>query len=166
MFRLLVPELRVESIQDLPPDRLRQMGVDAVLVDVDGTLKNYRAASLPAQAVAWIESLCAAGLGVCLVSNGLTGRIRLAAQNLDIPFVPKALKPLPFECRRVVRRLGFEPRRTAMVGDQIFADVLAGRLAGLRTILVRPIHPEEEPWFTRMKRPAERLVLRWLDRRG
>ena len=47
-----------------------------------------------------------------------------------------------------------------MVGDQVFADILAGRLAGLKTILVDPIHPEEEPWFTRLKRPPERWVLR------
>ncbi len=165
MLRWVIPDVRVERVQDLPAERLRQMGLEAVLVDVDGTLKNYRAESLPPEAVAWLEGLRAAGLGVCLISNGLTGRIRLAAAHLGVPFVSKALKPLPFECRRVMRQLGFDRRRTAMVGDQIFADVLAGRLAGLRTILVRPIHPEEEPWFTRMKRPAERLVLRWLDRK-
>ena len=50
-----------------------------------------------------------------------------------------------------------------MVGDQVFADVLAGRLAGIKCILVRPIHPEEEPWFTRIKRPPERLWLKWLE---
>ena len=49
-----------------------------------------------------------------------------------------------------------------MVGDQIFADVMAGRLAGIRSILVDPIHPEEEPWFTRLKRLPERFVLRRL----
>ena len=48
-----------------------------------------------------------------------------------------------------------------MVGDQIFADVMAGRLAGLTTILVRPIQPNEEPWFARMKRPLERVVMKY-----
>ncbi|NLF07363.1 MAG: hypothetical protein GX594_05210, partial [Pirellulaceae bacterium] len=28
-----------------------------------------------------------------------------------------------------------------------------------RTILVEPIHPEEEPWFTRAKRLPERVLL-------
>jgi predicted HAD superfamily phosphohydrolase YqeG len=49
-----------------------------------------------------------------------------------------------------------------VVGDQLFADVMAARLAGLASILVRPIHPEEEPWFTRLKRPLERVLLRRL----
>ena len=51
------------------------------------------------------------------------------------------------------------PLETAIVGDQIFADVMAGRLAGIRAILVDPIHPEEEPWFTRLKCLPERAVL-------
>jgi predicted HAD superfamily phosphohydrolase YqeG len=67
-------------------------------------------------------------------------------------------------CKAAIRRLAFDPRTTAMVGDQIFADVMAGRLAGIRCILVRPIHPEEEPWFTRLKRPWERIVLARIDR--
>ena len=46
-----------------------------------------------------------------------------------------------------------------MVGDQLFADILAGNLARVRTILVRAIHPEEEPWFTRLKRGPERWIL-------
>jgi len=70
-----------------------------------------------------------------------------------------AVKPLPVGCWRAARKLGLARRQTAMVGDQLFADVVAGKLAGVKTILVRPIHPEEEPWFTRLKRPLERAVL-------
>ena len=51
-----------------------------------------------------------------------------------------------------------------MVGDQLFADVLAGRLAGLYTILVRPTSADE-PWFTSVKRPLERRMLWWMDSR-
>jgi hypothetical protein len=98
-----------------------------------------------------------------LVSNGLGRRVGRLAEKLDLPFIAKAGKPLPFGCRDAIRKLGFDRRRTAMVGDQLFADVIAARLAGLTSILVRPIRPEEEPWFTRLKRPVERLLLR---RRG
>ncbi|MCR4415579.1 MAG: YqeG family HAD IIIA-type phosphatase [Thermoguttaceae bacterium] len=165
MFRLFVPDLRVDSVLDLDPQRLHAMGLDHLLVDVDCTLKRYTADVLPCEMVAWIERLGAAGIGVCLVSNGLPQRINRVAERLGVPFVSKALKPLPFRCRAAIQRLGFARKRTAMVGDQVFADVMAGRLAGLATILVRPMHPEEEPWFTRIKRPLERLLLRWLDRR-
>ena len=143
-------------------DRLGELGLDALLLDVDCTLKRYHDEEVTPGVAAWLAELRAGGIGLCLVSNGWKKRIRRFAERLDLPFVAKALKPFPFRIRRAVQMMNFQPSRTAMVGDQLFADVMAGRLAGLRSILVRPIHPEEEPWLTRLKRHPERWLLRWL----
>jgi HAD superfamily phosphatase (TIGR01668 family) len=145
---------------DLDTQQLRHLGLDALLLDVDCTLKTYRAEEVPPEVVDWLGQLRRDGIGLCLISNGRGGRIGRVAEQLDLPFVAKACKPFPFGCRRALRKMGFERGRTAMVGDQLFADVMAGRLTGLYTILVRPLHPEQEPWFTRMKRPLERRLLR------
>ena len=166
MPRLLTPHLRVESVLDLTPQRLRALGVDALLLDVDCTLKRYRSEEIGPEVTAWLQGLGEAGIGVCLVSNGRGSRIGRLAEKLDLPFVAKACKPFPWGCKAAVRKMGFDRRRTAMVGDQLFADVMAGRLAGMQSILVRPIHPEEEPWFTRLKRPLERFFLRRMERDG
>jgi HAD superfamily phosphatase (TIGR01668 family) len=162
-FRFLTPHHRVDSVLDLTAQRLQAMGINAVLLDVDCTLKSYRDEEVAPEVKAWLETLRASGIGICLVSNGRHSRIGRFAGTLGVPFVSKAYKPFPFGCRRAVRQEALDARRTAMVGDQIFADIPAGRLAGLTTILVRPIRPEEEPWFTRLKRPLERFVLRRLD---
>jgi uncharacterized protein len=164
MLRLFTPDLRVDSVLSLDPQRLRAIGVASLLLDVDCTLKRYREPAPPPATRRWLESLRAEGFGMCLISNGRSTRLRDLAALLDVPLVCKACKPFPYACKAAMRRLAFDPRSTAMVGDQIFADVMAGRLAGIRSILVRPIHPEEEPWFTRLKRPWERIVLARLDR--
>src|SRR5207249_8187452 len=122
-------------------------------LDLDGTLKDYRADEVPAAVAAWVHALRAEGLRLCLLSNGKQQRIEQIARRLDLPFVAKAFKPFPFGCRRALRLLGVNPTRAAVIGDQVFADVLAGHLAGLRTILVPPTHGAAEPWFTRLKRP-------------
>ena len=166
MLGPITPNLRVRSVLDLGVDRLRELEIDALLLDVDCTLKRYTSDEIGPEVIEWMKQLRAAGIGLCLVSNGLGERIRRLAEKLDLPFVAKACKPFPFGCRAAVRKMGFDRRRTAMVGDQLFADVMAGRLAGMPAILVRPIHPEEEPWFTRLKRPLERLLLRWMDAEG
>ena len=160
VFSFVTPHLHVQSVVDLPVDRLRRLGLDALLLDVDCTLKRYRAEEVSPEVADWLAEVRAAGVGLCLVSNGRGKRIRQFAQSLDLPFVAKACKPLPFGCKAAIRKMGFAPERTAIVGDQLFADVIAGRLAGLTSILVRPIRPEEEPWFTRIKRPIERRLLR------
>ncbi|MGA2618815.1 MAG: YqeG family HAD IIIA-type phosphatase [Thermoguttaceae bacterium] len=160
MFRIFVPHLHVAGVQELSVDRLRALGLDSLLLDADSTLKRYGAAECVPEAAQWLARLRAAAVGVCLVSNGTGRRIGPFAEQTRLPLVALAMKPLPWGCRRAVRKMGFDPGRTAIVGDQIFADVMAGRLAGLTTILVDPIHPEEEPWFTRLKRRPERWLLR------
>lgn len=158
-MKLFFPDMFVESVLELSAARLAELGVEALLLDVDCTLKEYRATDVSPEVRAWLDSLRAAGLRACIVSNGLAKRIAPLAASLDLPFVAGACKPLPWGCLAAVRRLGVERRRTAMVGDQLLADILAARLAGIFSILVEPIHPEQEQWFTRMKRPVERWIL-------
>jgi uncharacterized protein len=160
MFGLLTPHHRIASVLELVPARLRGLGLESLLLDADCTLKRYRSDECAPGVAEWLDTLRRASFGLCLVSNGLGERIGKFARRVGLPFVAKAMKPLPIGCRRAMRNMGFRRASTAMVGDQLFADILAGRLAGLTTFLVEPIHPEDEPWFTRLKRGPERWLLR------
>lgn len=133
-----------------------------LMLDVDSTLKDHGASEFSAEVVAWATRLRNSGARLCLLSNGRAERIGQLARTLDIPFVAKAFKPLPYGCRAALRQLGLAPERAAVAGDQVFADVMAGRLARVFTILVRPTSPRE-PWFTRIKRPFERQILKRLN---
>ncbi len=152
------PNLAVQSVLELSRERLSALGLDALLLDVDCTLKEYRSESIPPEIRVWLDELRAADFGLCLVSNGLGNRIGRLAESLDLPYTAGACKPLPFGLRSAIRKMDFDRGRTAMVGDQLFADILAARLAGIFSILVKPISPEQEPWFTQAKRPLERWL--------
>lgn len=158
------PKLYLRSVLDLHVAELRSLDIRALLLDVDCTLKDHGSPVLNPGVKAWLDSLQADGIQLCLLSNGKSRRIGKFAGELGLPFVARAFKPLPFGCHVAVRKLGVEPRHAAMVGDQIFADVMAGHLAGLFTILVQPT-THIEPWFTRLKRPLERRVLKQLNYR-
>jgi uncharacterized protein len=161
MLRTFTPQFFVPSVLDIRPVQLLSLGLRNLLLDVDGTLKSFNELSFSPQTVNWIEELKAAKITLCILSNGLGRRIEQLANRLDIPFVPKALKPLPFGCYRAMKKINATSEETAIIGDQLFADVLAGRLAGIKTILVTPTSLEE-PWFTALKRPLERRLLHWL----
>jgi HAD superfamily phosphatase (TIGR01668 family) len=163
MLGLVTPHLYLDNVLDLTAERLRGEGRNGLLLDVDCTLKDYHDRQIGPAVVAWVSALRRDGFRLCLLSNGRAERIRFHAQSLRIPFVARALKPLPFGCRAALRLLDLRPEQTAIVGDQLFADVLAGRLSGLFTILVRPTSPAEPIW-TRVKRPLERRVLRRINR--
>jgi HAD superfamily phosphatase (TIGR01668 family) len=161
MLRFLRPHLHVRTVCELTIDHLRQRQLDGLLLDLDCTLKDHGAADIGRPVVEWMRGLREDGIRLCLYSNGRSARVGRLAEGLGIPFVAKAFKPLPFRCRTGAARLELPLNRVAVVGDQLFADVLAGRLAGVYTILVTPTSPVE-PWFTRLKRPFERQLLRWM----
>jgi len=157
------PNLILASVQDITPELLQQHGIRSLLLDVDSTLKRYRATEIPPESIQWIESMQEAGIPLCILSNGREHRIRPIAEQIGVPFVAPAMKPLAFGCRTAMKTLGFDPTSTAIVGDQVFADILAGKFAKIFTILVTPIHPEEEHWYTRIKRPFEKWVVRHIS---
>jgi len=155
-----LPDLRLASVVELSLEALNGLGVCNLLLDVDSTLTRYRSLEVEKEVLDWLAGLRAAEVGVCIVSNGRRSRIRQVAEQLRLPFVARAMKPLPFGCRKAIRRMGFDRSKTALVGDQVFADVLGARLAGIKSILVDPIGPESDPWWLRIRRPLERMWLR------
>ena len=156
-----LPQYKVNVVNELTPAVLRTINVQHILLDVDCTLKRYDTDLLEDWVLEWLESLKIAGVDVCLLSNGKKSRIGKIAEHYDLEYEAMAMKPLPCGCWRVMKRSGWDRETTAIVGDQLMADMAAGNLAGITTIHVTPIHPESEPIFTRIKRPLERLVFRF-----
>ncbi len=154
----LLPDWRFPHVMDLTPDRLRELGLKALLLDLDGTLKRYDSPEVSAEMQDWIARTLSAGVRMCVVSNGRTARIGPMAERLGLPAIGGACKPLPFACRRALCTLGVTRHEVALVGDQIFTDVIAGNSAGIRTVLVHPLGGAE-PLQIRLKRPIERWIL-------
>jgi HAD superfamily phosphatase (TIGR01668 family) len=151
---MLLPDIYLSSATLITSGDLRARGIQGLLLDIDGTLKDFESHDVGPSVLAWLQQLKADGIRMCLLSNGRARRIGPLAAQLQLPFVAEALKPSPKGCRRALETIGLSASCVAIVGDQIFADVLAGRLAGLHTVLVRP-SSRVEPWFTRLKRPLE-----------
>ena len=160
-MRLFKPDIYVERVVDVSAPYLQSRGLHGLLLDMDGTLKNFHDIVIATYVVDWMNDLRNSGIQLCLLSNGRSKRIARLAGGLDVPFVAEALKPFPFGCRKAIQKLGLAKDEVALAGDQLFADHLAGRLAGLFTILVRPTSLEE-PWFTRLKRPLESVFTKRL----
>lgn len=77
---------------------------------------------------------------------------------VHVKYIYKAGKPKPSGYRRAMNELGTDVSNTFFVGDQIFTDVCGANLAGIRTFLVKPIHPKEEIQIV-LKRYLEKVVL-------
>lgn len=128
------------------------------MVDLDNTLLGWKGSELSDEVTHWMAVVHALGFSVCLVSNAAPARLRVQAQRLNVDYVPVARKPSRRGLRKAMKRFHKTPEQAAMIGDQIFADVLAGNRLGVYTILVVPLDLEEQ-WWMKIVRRMERWVL-------
>lgn len=61
--------------------------------------------------------------------------------------------------------MGTDRTNTVFIGDQLFTDVWGAKRAGIRNILVKPIHPKEEIQIV-LKRYLEKLVLHFYNKKN
>ena len=155
----LTPDYYFKKYSDASVDFLLSIGVKAVLMDVDNTLEPYEN-PIPGEDVkAWIAALRSAGIRCAIVSNNNGDRINLFNSELSLPAYYKAKKPFSKNLKRALSDLSAEKSEAIFIGDQIFTDILAARLFGIRAILVPPIKDKTDP-FTRFKRLLERPILK------
>ena len=153
----------VASLPQVSVDELVDAGVRLVLLDRDNTCVPRDADVPPAEVMVWLDRAREAGLRLCLVSNNFhSSQVRASAAQMGVEAVDHAMKPLPFALVRAMRLMGAVPGETVMIGDQVFTDVCAGSLAGVRTILVRP-QSRRDLWYTHVFRVFERLALRGVE---
>jgi len=161
------PTLRAASVTEVTPDFLAGRGVRALILDLDNTLVPWHGLEVAPSIRAWIETLQAAGLRMCIVSNThRPGRLKELATLLGLDWVPSGGKPRRRGFYRAMAVMGSTPEETAVVGDQVMTDIWGGNRCGLLTILVDPLSPVEF-WGTKViSRNVERMLLDRLARSG
>lgn len=167
LWKTLTPSQVVESIKELEPDMLRARGIEAIITDLDNTLVPWRHYEIMPGVIEWLAKLEVAGIKICIASNTIhTSRLKSLADTMGIPFVDRVRKPRTGGFVRAMKAMGSHPSNTAVFGDQIFTDILAGNRLNLHTILLRPPLSKEEFISTQLVRYVENGVIRKLRERG
>lgn len=155
---LVKPWRREADVASIDVDGLVDAGVLCVLIDRDNTVVPRDSKQAPKSALAWLDALRAAGIKVCMVSNNFHSReVEESARELGCKVVHHAMKPAPFAVRRALKLMGATADEAVLVGDQVFTDVMAGNLAGVRSILVDP-QSTTDLWYTHIFRVFERAI--------
>ena len=161
----LVPEYCFDTFDEATADFLISIGAKGIILDIDNTLEPYEN-DLPGERVlSWLSSLKERGISASFVSNNGKERVMLFNASLKLPAFYKAGKPFTKNIKRAMVRMGTTREDTILMGDQVYTDVLAAHLAGIRAILVPPIKDKSDP-LTRFKRILERTVLKKYKRKN
>ena len=160
MLKNLMPDGIFASFRDITPELLCEMGIKAILLDIDNTLVTYDDPEPTEEVLAWLDAMKSAGILAAFVSNNESPeRVDVFNRGLGLYATSRSKKPLPVGFRRAMRALGVKPCECLAIGDQIFTDVWGGKNAGARAFLVPPIKDRTD-WFFRFKRKLEAPIIR------
>ena len=165
MLKKLCPQYQANSILELNSDLLKKSGIKGVIFDLDNTLVEWKKDTLTPEVIHFISQLKEEGFKLCILSNALEHRVEVVAQTLNIPYVSRAVKPRKSPFRKALEIMGTKPAETAIVGDQLFTDILGGNRMKLYTIWTPPLSSTEF-LSTRAVRKIERLVIKGFQKKG
>ncbi len=161
MLKFLKPKVYEESIFYIDVQTLKENNIKGIIIDIDNTLVEWDKKYASEEAKKWLRNLELEGFRVCLVSNNTKDRVVTFNEELKLPAIHRAIKPRRKSFEKAMDLMETTKDTTAVIGDQIFTDVLGGNRLDLFTILVVPLGKKEENFTKFMRKIEKRVLNRW-----
>lgn len=154
----LYPNLYLKKIEDITIETLIKNKIKLLILDVDNTLIDYNR-NLSEDIINWAKKMKGQGIKLHILSNtNNKQKVKEVAEKLEIQYKYFAIKPLKKGFKNIQKETSIKPENIAVVGDQIFTDILGGNRSKMFTILVEPINKKKDYWYTAWKRPIENKI--------
>ncbi len=157
MLKTFYPDQYVASTYVIDFDKLYEEGIRGLIFDIDNTLVPHGAPA-DERAIKLFQKLKEIGFRCCLISNNKEPRVAKFNEPIQVDYVYDAHKPSTKNYRKAMKIMGTDTSNTVFIGDQLFTDVWGAKRTGIKSILVKPIHPKEEIQIV-LKRYLEKIVL-------
>ncbi len=159
-MNLPIPKYRFKSVLDITVEDLHKMGAKAVALDIDNTICNDGKENCIEGLEDWLKMVQDAGFKIMIISNAVGKRPKRVAEKLGLMHLSFARKPKADKLLKGAELMGVKISEMAMVGDQIFADVLAANRCGAIAVLVDALKGETRfPLFYANRRRKEKPIL-------
>ncbi len=155
---MLKPKFLLENIYCLTDDFLKENNIEGIIFDIDNTLVGFTVKKPDERVTEFFNTLKQKGIKIAIASNNNQNRVSLFCENLDIPFIWRACKPLPFSLVKIARKMHLKHKNIALVGDQVFTDVWGANFCGMTSVMVDIIDTKETLLF-KIKRALEKPII-------
>ena len=138
---------------------MNKYNIKGLILDVDNTLINLER-KMPEGISNWAKDLQDKGIKICILSNSnKMEKVGAVAHIINAPYIFFGKKPLKSGFLRAQKLLKLNSENIAVVGDQIFTDIIGANRCNMFSILVKPIE-EKDYLITRIKRPIEKMIIK------
>ena len=154
----LYPKLYLKKVEEITIEMLIKNKIKLLILDVDNTLIDYNK-NLSESIIEWTKQMKGQGIKLYILSNtNDRKKVEEVAKKIDIRYKHFGMKPLKKGFKIIEKETEIKAENIAVVGDQIFTDILGGNRSKMFTILVEPINKEKDYWYTAWKRPIENKI--------
>ena len=163
----IYPDVYFENVTKITIEFLKKNCIKALILDIDNTLVDFDKKILDG-ALEWCNNLKGQGIKFYILSNtNKKEKVEKVSKTLNIPYIMFAKKPFKGGFLKVQNELEISnSKNIAVVGDQIFTDVIGARRANMYSILTKPID-KRDIIVTKIKRPIEEIIIkRYLRKNG
>lgn len=157
-----IPKALYPSLTAISPEELCQRGIRLLMLDFDNTIVPYTTDTPTPEMIRWLKSAQSSELQLCVVSNSRKTRVTKFCDQYNLPCITRAKKPFGKGISICMERYGLTPNACALVGDQIYTDILGANCSGVYSILIPAIHNHniwlklrhffEKPWISIAKK--------------
>ncbi len=155
--KIFTPDAAFTDLCDITVEFLQARGITWLALDLDNTITHDCGDEIPEKIAKKLDELKTAGILLAVISNNNPVRVGRFAQKSGMICIPEAQKPSVKGLLNAALALQRPLCEGAVVGDQIFTDVWAGKNAGMTVFLVEPLG-RDLGRFLRFKRRLERLT--------
>ncbi len=133
------PDMLVKSVDEIDFEKLIEQGKSFFIFDFDNTLGYWRSSKIEDKFEKIIEKIKSLGGQILIASNGRERN--LSTDSVRILW--RSRKPFVYKIRKILKELKLNNTQVVVIGDQIFTDILAGKILGAYTIKVTPLSKKE-----------------------
>ncbi len=135
-----LPTLIFDQLTDITPEDLLSRGIRLLMMDFDNTIIPYTSTIPGDKLLRWLTAMQESPVCLCVVSNSKKDKPGAFCRQYGVDYITHAGKPSTKGIRRCLAMYDLSPKQAALVGDQIYTDVLGGNRAGVTSILITPLH--------------------------
>ncbi len=137
-----LPKYKFNSILDITIEDLQKMGAKAVCFDLDNTTL-YDSSYKPLAGVyEWVKYIKKSGMPIMILSNTYPLRAKRVARKFGVDYTALSKKPETKAFFIAAERMRVDVSEIAMIGDQLYADILGANEAGAISVWVKPFMVE------------------------
>ena len=159
ILRYLTPDFIYNNIYDIDFDELKKNNIQGLIFDIDNTLVSYEQPEPTPKVVDLMNKLKSRDFSICFISNNNKQRVELFNRDFKFPSFYNAHKPSVKFFKEAMVKMNIKSENIAVIGDQLFTDVIAAKRMKMLSVLVNPIEPVES-FFFKIKRLVEKPFIR------